>query len=166
MQVKTFEAVDMKQALVLVKEELGPKAVIVSSRSIRKDGGLFGLLGRKVLEVTAAIEEPRKEEPATVKGSGPPAPAPVRPSRASGKYHDLWAVRQAVDPVIDEVRALREHVMSLDDHTQEEPKELHSDLAQIRTLLSALVGLRGTGTGCGRKRSPEVILFLDGKRYR
>ena len=33
MQVKTFEAVDMKQALRRVKEELGPQAVIVSSRS-------------------------------------------------------------------------------------------------------------------------------------
>ena len=69
MQVKTFEAVNMKQALQLVREELGPRAVIVSSRSVRKDGGLFGLLGRKVLEVTAAVDEPRKKEPIAVKGS-------------------------------------------------------------------------------------------------
>ncbi len=46
MQVKTFEAVDMKQALRRVKEELGPNAVIVSSRSVRRDRGVFGLLGR------------------------------------------------------------------------------------------------------------------------
>ncbi len=38
MQVKTFEAVDMKQALQRVKEELGPRAVIVSSRSVRRTG--------------------------------------------------------------------------------------------------------------------------------
>lgn len=49
MQLKTFEAVDMKQALRLVKEELGPNAIIVSSRAVKKDRGVFGLLGRKVL---------------------------------------------------------------------------------------------------------------------
>ena len=94
MQVKTFEAVDMKQALELVKQELGPHAVIVSSRSVRRDGGMFGLLGRKVLEVTAAVEERKTHEPpAAIKGTSapdlPPAPGGGR-SRGTAKYHDIW----------------------------------------------------------------------------
>ncbi len=139
MQVKTFEAVNMKQALQLVREEMGPRAVIVSSRSVRKDGGLFGLLGRKVLEVTAAVDEPAKAEPIAVKGSLAPGLPAARP-RGTGVYHDIWAVKQAMDPLLDEVREIREKVTALDERVTEEPSESRSDLAQIRTLLAALVG--------------------------
>ena len=71
MKVKRSEAVNLKQAPQLVREGMGHRAVIVSSRLVRKDGGLFGLLGRRVLEVTAAVDSPRQEEPVAVKGSLP-----------------------------------------------------------------------------------------------
>jgi flagellar biosynthesis protein FlhF len=111
-RVRTFEAVDMKRALQLVKEELGPRAVIVSSRSVRRDRGRFGLLGRRVLEVTAAAEESQSEQPPALRGPVDPA---VAPPRGQGAYRDLWAIRQAVDPLIDEVRGIRETVSTLDE---------------------------------------------------
>ena len=87
MQVKTFEAVNMKQALQLVRDEMGPRAVIVSSRSVRRDGGLFGLLGRKVLEVTAALDEPAKEDPVAVKGAlAPDLPSSRRHIRRTAPH--------------------------------------------------------------------------------
>ncbi|MFQ5513742.1 MAG: flagellar biosynthesis protein FlhF [Myxococcota bacterium] len=160
MQVKTFEAVDMKQALQLVKQELGPRAVIVSSRTVRRDGGMFGLLGRKVLEVTAAVEDDRKVEPATVKGPlAPDLPATPR-KRSGGRYHDIWAVRQAVDPVLDEVRALRDQLTSVDDRAAAEPRELRSDLAQIRTLLSSLVGSGALAPDAEGTAAQRLFYFL------
>jgi flagellar biosynthesis protein FlhF len=137
MQVKTFEAVDMKQALERVRQELGPRAVIVSSRSVRKDRGLFGLLGRTVLEVTAAAEEPEPEEPPAVRGTL----ATELPSRrGTNRFREMWAVKQAIDPVMDEVRALRETVGALDERMGPDPADLRSDLAQIRSLLGSLLG--------------------------
>jgi flagellar biosynthesis protein FlhF len=139
-RVRTFEAVDMKRALQLVKEELGPRAVIVSSRSVRRDRGRFGLLGRRVLEVTAAAEEPKREEPPALRG---PVDQAVPPPRGQGAFRDLWAIRQAVDPLVDEMRGIRDTVSTLGEHTSNGPEELRSDLVQIRSMLASLVGSSG-----------------------
>ena len=56
MKLKRFEALSLQEALQAVKAELGPEAVIVSSRRIQKGGGLFGLLSQSVIEVTAAVD--------------------------------------------------------------------------------------------------------------
>ena len=55
MQVRVFEAKDMASGLKLVKEALGPDALILSTRTIR--GGTFGVIGKPVLEITAAIDD-------------------------------------------------------------------------------------------------------------
>jgi len=56
MQIKRFEARNMTTALRMVKEELGPEAVILSARSLRKGKGLFGSLQYNGVEVSAAID--------------------------------------------------------------------------------------------------------------
>jgi flagellar biosynthesis protein FlhF len=91
-----------------------------------------------VLEVTAAIEEPKQETPPSVRASLA-GELPTR-SRGQGLYREVWAVKQAVDPVLDEVRALRESVGSMDARIGPDGPDLRADLAQIRTLLASLVG--------------------------
>lgn len=162
MQVKTFEAVDMKQALRLVKQELGPNAVIVSSRAVKKDRGVFGLLARKVLEVTAAVDTPKEEAPPDISGARAPQPPGTRP-RAPGVYHDIWAVKQAVDPVLDEIRVIRETVASLDERSDTGPADLRSDLAQIRTMLSSLVGTGALGADPKGAAAQRLFYFLVGR---
>ncbi|MDY6849711.1 MAG: flagellar biosynthesis protein FlhF [Thermodesulfobacteriota bacterium] len=54
MLVKVFESENMASALKKVKETLGPDALILSTRTIRKGG--LGVLGKPILEVTAAVE--------------------------------------------------------------------------------------------------------------
>ena len=56
MQIKRFEAKNMTTALRLIKGELGPEAVILSARSLRKGTGFFGSLKYSGVEVTAAID--------------------------------------------------------------------------------------------------------------
>lgn len=58
MQIKRFEAKNMTTALRMVKEELGPEAVILSARSLRKGKGFFGSLKYAGVEVSAAIDNP------------------------------------------------------------------------------------------------------------
>lgn len=54
MQIKKFEARSMKEALELVKTQLGPDAVILSAKEVTKG---FGLGGEKSIEITAAYSE-------------------------------------------------------------------------------------------------------------
>lgn len=54
MQVKKFEAANMKEALAMVKRELGPEAIILSAKDNSKG---FGLRGQSSVEITAAISE-------------------------------------------------------------------------------------------------------------
>ena len=54
MTVKKFEARSMKEALEMIKSQLGPDAIILSAKEITKG---FGLGGEKSIEVTAAFSE-------------------------------------------------------------------------------------------------------------
>jgi len=54
MRVKKFEAKSMKEALQMVKHDLGPDAVILAARDNRR---AFGLVGEGSVEVTAAVSE-------------------------------------------------------------------------------------------------------------
>ena len=54
MRVKKFEAKNMKDALRMVKNDLGPDAVILSAKDNRKS---FGIGGEASVEITAAVSE-------------------------------------------------------------------------------------------------------------
>ena len=45
MLIKRFEAGTMADALAQVKQELGPDAIVLGTRTRRRDRGVFGLLG-------------------------------------------------------------------------------------------------------------------------
>lgn len=54
MQVKKFEAKSMKEALEMVKANLGPEAIILSAKDSRSG---FGLAGQQSVQVTAAVSQ-------------------------------------------------------------------------------------------------------------
>ncbi|MBL7669360.1 MAG: flagellar biosynthesis protein FlhF [Bdellovibrionaceae bacterium] len=54
MLVKKFEARTMKEALEMVKAQMGPDAIILSARDNKKS---FGLVGEVSVEITAAVSE-------------------------------------------------------------------------------------------------------------
>lgn len=55
MIIKKYTANNMNEALTRIRYELGKDAIIVSQRKIRK-GGFLGLFSKKMIEVTAAID--------------------------------------------------------------------------------------------------------------
>ena len=65
MRIKTFEAFEMAEALRAVRDAMGPDAVILATREIPKHQGSGGLLGRPIVQVTAAIDraDPEEAEP-------------------------------------------------------------------------------------------------------
>ena len=56
MEVKTYRAATMHEALRLVRRELGPDAAVLHTREVRR-GRLFGWLpGKRQIEVTASAD--------------------------------------------------------------------------------------------------------------
>lgn len=92
MQTQTFQAREIKEALALVRRELGPDAIVVGTR--RVPGRALGLLGGTLIEVTArpAEAEP-SERPAGVKRP-PPEPEP-EPTPVANRHKALLALNRA-----------------------------------------------------------------------
>lgn len=76
MQVRVFEAPDMASGLKMVKKELGPDALILSTRTVR--AGKLGLLGKPMLEITAAIDN-AYQEPVSGRSSSPVTGSAINP---------------------------------------------------------------------------------------
>ncbi|BCB96456.1 flagellar GTP-binding protein [Dissulfurispira thermophila] len=55
MKIKKFVGRSFKEALEIVKKELGPDAIILSSKSVKT--GPFGIVNKDAVEVTAAIDD-------------------------------------------------------------------------------------------------------------
>ena len=86
MQIKRYEAKNMTMALRMVKEELGPDAVILSARSLRKGAGLFSSGKQQGVEVTAAVDGSHIGP--TRQTDSPVAPKVARPLNAAQRYQN------------------------------------------------------------------------------
>ena len=155
MQVRVFEAKDMASGLKLVKEALGPDALILSTRTIR--GGKFGVIGKPILEITAAIddqwpepaprtaaasrsEQPRREE---TREPWPPARAERFGQRRDNPYA---AVQQAQNrPMFVEPPAER----------SQPGEDIQNELAELRNMVKGLSN-RITGLDASALRKPYV----------
>ncbi len=62
MKIKKYEVYEMKDALAQIKKDLGPEAVILSTKKIVKNGS-YGLFSKPMIEVTAAVDYQHKKEP-------------------------------------------------------------------------------------------------------
>ena len=60
MNLKRYRVKNIKEALAFIKRDLGPDALIVSTRQVKEGKGAFGMFGKTMLEVTAAVSEEKK----------------------------------------------------------------------------------------------------------
>lgn len=129
MHIKRFEAPTMAEALARVKSELGPDALILSSRTIRRGRHVFGLMGRTMVEVQAARE----------RGSGKSTIASVGPTIVKRLDHDEPVY--AADALLTDLR--RELTLLRGRESFEE--EVRSELRGLRRALGGVLGagLRG-----------------------
>ncbi|MCH7813560.1 MAG: flagellar biosynthesis protein FlhF, partial [Planctomycetes bacterium] len=115
MKLKTFQAKTMAEALAQVKRQFGRDAVILHTRTFSR-GGLFGLGGRPMVEITAArqmADLPRYAGPGPAP-SGSPAPKAMADGR--GPPTTGAAAIQAVPmtpQVADELAAIKDLVRDL-----------------------------------------------------
>jgi len=104
----------MPDALRMIKEELGPDAVILSTRQIKPGKGAFGMLGRPILEVTAAADL-ETAAPAVERAAGYDAPPPGRAPRGAAGHAPARARERTPERVPDHgpILALQADVDSL-----------------------------------------------------
>jgi flagellar biosynthesis protein FlhF len=151
MLVKTFQAVSMSEALRMVKAELGPDAMILSTKK-ETTGGFLGFFSKQVYRVTAAVEPVRKPAP-------PPAPvAPREPaprertareemesSMLAPLARELKDLREKVEALTRRDEELRTQVKPIEDSETSDQSDVginlknipRSDLEEIKKLLLA-----------------------------
>ncbi len=110
MKVKKYEAPTMKEALEAVKKELGQDAVILHTKTIKKND-FFGLWGKEMVEVTASRDINIMEKPFSNTGN-------------LIRYYK---------------KALEEESKEADGHTKLDLKLLHSDLNEVKSLVLSLL---------------------------
>jgi flagellar biosynthesis protein FlhF len=145
MQVKVFEAKDMASGLKMVKEALGPDALILSTRTIRS--GTFGMIGKPMMEITAAIDNTWQEPVAQPVNGGRQGLPPKRPGRVELRqdisYEEIWAqdaLPQRATP-----------------YQQQPPanQDIQNELAELRNIVKGLSN-RMTGIDPSALRKPYV----------
>ncbi|MFH1419570.1 MAG: flagellar biosynthesis protein FlhF [Planctomycetota bacterium] len=90
MELKTYQARSMHDALVRVKNDMGRGAVILHTRTIKR-GGLFGIGSKSFVEVTASNDPRLSEMRAAASGRDekePPRPRPL-PDPAVREAYDM-----------------------------------------------------------------------------
>src|ERR1044071_6162522 len=70
MHLKRYQRETVQEALRAVREDLGPDALVLSTRMVGA-GGLRGWFGRRVVEVTAAADRPGMSERRHLEASEP-----------------------------------------------------------------------------------------------
>lgn len=78
MQIKLYEAKDMQEALKQVKEELGPEAIILSTKTVKKPFHRLGFPNSSWVEVVAAIDRQVSPSPGLPPPSSPFSISPKR----------------------------------------------------------------------------------------
>jgi flagellar biosynthesis protein FlhF len=135
MQVKIFESTDMTSGLKLVKDTLGPDALILSTRTIRN--GKLGILGKPTLEITAAIDSPWPE---AQEGYQSQARIAVSPRK---KAFTQWAD----DTVMPKPSAPQGQAITYDSQfrlhpepvrSQEIPTEIHKEMDELKEMVKKL----------------------------
>ncbi len=125
MQVRVFTAEDMNAGLRQVRKELGPEALILSTKTIKN--GALGIFEKATIEITAAIDSPYPEQGAIAKQNNvknPPAYGTTETKRESPQplprqqakkitakhYNSVQENDTEEPPLYAEVEALQEMV--------------------------------------------------------
>jgi len=128
MLVKKFEAETMASALKQVKQTLGSDALILSTRTIGKKG--LGVLGKQIIEVTAAIESP-----ATKNGFRQAVPNREIKPATIGKIPAAYG--QRIETLEDEQVSLSSKGKAREQRIEVKSNPLEDEIRQLRSQLEA-----------------------------
>ena len=160
MKVKTFHALTMQDAIRAIKEELGPDAVILSSKEVHQGGRLMSYFNKPVLEVMAAAEydpippiKQASEAPASSGSKKAPAPSstntrtqPVGPEEFRETLQGMLstpspALPRPAEPVVSSPapmpRPIRSAPLRVSERKHDRLQELRKELRELSHELGA-----------------------------
>ncbi len=151
MHVRVFEAKDMTTGLKMVKEALGPDALILSTRTVRT--GRLGVLGKPMLEITAAIDTRWSESGDRLAGDRRTRPS----ARAGDEERDVRRAPAGRIPAGAGTRrpaapASSGHEAAREPDPPPSGRDLHGELAELRAMV------RGLEQPPARRREPAALL--------
>lgn len=144
MHIKRFEANSMEEALTEIKQVFGPDALILSSRTIRKNRRSLGLFSRERVEVQAAAPRRRDREDASADVGRPTA-------LENERFRDS----QGMDVLVAEFRSAIRGIAA----RQEFEEEIRGELRGLRFALDRRFG-RSPGEGQTDAIEPAVARLM------
>lgn len=161
MHIKRFEGSDMRDVLRRVREELGPDALVLSTRNLRRRGRLFGAFGRSVVEVTAAVDREARKA-AQPQGAEERAQAASANAGPDASWNELRITRALVSPLEAEIQELREAIERL--HHSPEASATSRLTEELDALRRVALDLRSARAPQGpRGEAPFRRAGLDGR---
>jgi len=150
MHIKRFEGKDMSEALRLVREELGPDALVLSTRTHKKGRGYFGGFSRSIVEVTAAIDRDVRATPAGLAPTQRPDEGRTKPDAS---WDELRLTQALIHPLEAEIQQLRSSLDRITlDHDASATRDLRDEVAALRRVALDLGASRHTNE---EKESPS-----------
>ena len=119
MRIKRYESSDLQSAIEKVKAELGENAIILNTKR-RKKGGLWGLFGREIVEITAAVADTPKIRPRPLP-SPPPATIQAQPQMLSALQNELHEIKSMVSDLKNEPKIPPEGYQGNEDYLISNP---------------------------------------------
>jgi flagellar biosynthesis protein FlhF len=127
MNLKRYRVNNIKEALKFIKRDLGPDALIVSTRQVKEGKGAFGMFGKTMLEVTASAGEKKKNSTASK----------VPASKALEAYSDAGdTAENALAETF--MRPQKNSALSVTDQTRNMMLPIQKELQGIRLTLGDL----------------------------
>lgn len=170
MLIKRYIVNNMNEAMTRIRYELGKDAVIISQRKIRKPG-LSGYFAKKVIEVTAAIENSKKNEETSIESSLDAIRRIMNTEVSVSNNRQNVYERNKKKVTIDEIaiddekienaekKAKAKEILNLDRELQRTPleqDELVKEMLEMKNMLSEIMNSTSTN---GIKKSKLQILL-------
>ncbi|MCB2214719.1 MAG: flagellar biosynthesis protein FlhF [Desulfobulbaceae bacterium] len=146
MQVKIFESPDMATGLKMIRRELGPEALILSTRTVRN--GRLGILGKPTLEITAAVDnrvdsaplESPARQPATRSLHGTARQAYLEQTRPEAPSQPAPDERLSAPRALRKPAATRLAAEAPTDPPTDKQRDVSRELGELKEMVSALSG--------------------------
>ncbi len=149
MNLKRYRVNNIQEALQQIKKDLGPDAIIVSTRQVKESKNSFGLFGKTMLEVTAARDETaqKKNNPPPVLNKAPepspygtPEPLEKKMPTPSLAQNYREETQRMLLPIREEIQELKDMIVSMQQPTVESRTtvQLQQDMSEIRHMVQTL----------------------------
>lgn len=162
-QVRKFVAPTLWEVMGQVKRELGPEAMIVSTRPVRV-GGFLGFFGTRMIEVTATAEDVRRRPPGERSAGRASLGRSVTPvSRAALAYQADRPATADPLPTAPETESAATAAQPAAAAAQPAAwQELRQEMGQVKHLLDRLLAQRTSMAQVLESMGPEAQQLFDG----